>query len=777
MERFGYTDYEAGEYVVETPATTKSQENFLFNDRYFAVVNQCGNGYSRYGDPSGIYTDIIEGTYEPTFQHNTRLIYVRDDETGEYWNIGYYPVCREPDEFEARHGPGYTIVRSVTDGLEAEWRLFVPAANDPVEVWTLTLTNTGRKRRRLSVFAMAELSLQTDVGLYGHASYLHSVRLKKAYGVAARKIAMELPNPYYSAVLLSSRRPASWEANLNGFTGQYRTLANPAALERGRCSGAVSSRDPVGAVLHTRHSFAPGRSVRIDYVLGAADVFEVESEAARYTRKYLGERGRRADREFERMRRATDRRLALVSVRTPEKKLNELASRWIPQLIEYGATHCRWGIMGYRDIVQQTQGAVMFGSRDKRRKRFEQVLSYQFKSGYAPRGFPIIHEDSSMKYADSAMWLIVAVTEYLKESGDLDFLEAEVPYFDGTPAKVWDHLNKAAHALGSQRGAHGLSLIWEGDWNDSLTHVGRTGRGESVWLSQAYCYTCLLMEELARRVGRAAAARRYRASYEEMAAALNEHCWDGGWYVRAFDDDGNVIGGRRNEQGKIFLNTQSWALLSRTVPEDRIPVMLRSIKRYLETPWGHMLLYPTYTKMHENVGRLSLLEPGCSENASAYTHGESFLIMGLLQAGRADEAYDALRRIMPYNPDNPSDAVLPYQLSNGYGGVDHRYEPGKAQFAWVTGSGTWLHMSIVEFMLGARRTYDGLVIRPCLPSHWRRASLRRKFRGATYEVSYRRDGGAGNTIQSLQVNGREHNPTEPLPISRGGRFRVEVMLR
>ncbi|MBN1458766.1 MAG: hypothetical protein JXA57_04465, partial [Armatimonadetes bacterium] len=633
MERFGHPDFDAGEYVITTPETSKSQENFLFNDRYFTVVNQCGDGWSRCGGPDGIYTDIIEGTYEPSFQHNTRVIYVRDDKTGECWNVGYYPLCREPEKYEARHGIGYTIVRNVTDGIEVMWRLFVPATDDPVEVWTLTVRNVGRRQRSLSVFALAELSLQTAVGLYGHASYLHSVPLEKSHGVAARKVAMGLPNPYFSAVLLSSRKLASWEGSLNAFTGMYRTLANPVALSRGRCSNMVSSRDPVGAVLHYRHALKPGQSARTDFLVGAANVFKVESEGARYTRKYLSEHGRKADRAFENMRQLTERRLRRASVETPDSRLDQLTNRWIPQLVQYGATHCRWGMMGYRDIVQQTQGAVAFGDLEKRRSRLERILSYQFPSGYAPRGYPIIHEDSSMKYADSAMWLIVAVTEYLKESGDVDFLEAEVPYFGKGSGTVWDHLSRAARALGSQRGPHGLSLIWEGDWNDSLTHVGREGRGESVWLSEAYCYTCLLMEELANHLGKRSAARRFRDGYEEMAANINKHCWDGAWYVRAFDDDGNVIGSKRNEQGKMYLNSQSWALLAKIVPQDRLETMLASIEKHLSTPWGHMLLYPTYTKMHENIGRLSLLEPGCSENASVYTHGESFLIMGLLQAG------------------------------------------------------------------------------------------------------------------------------------------------
>ena len=177
----------------------------------------------------------------------------------------------------------------------------MPAAPHPVEIWTLTLCNLGRRPRRLSVFALAELSLLTDVSLYGHASYLHGIKLARSHGVAARKVAMNLPNPYYSAIFLSSRRPTSWEANLNAFKGQFRTLANPIALARGRCCGGISSRDPVGAVLHFQLRLAPGASPRTDFLVGAADVFKVEAEASRYVRNYL-QSGSLADDHFARMR-------------------------------------------------------------------------------------------------------------------------------------------------------------------------------------------------------------------------------------------------------------------------------------------------------------------------------------------------------------------------------------------------------------------------------------------------------------------------------------------
>jgi len=206
-----------------------------------------------------------------------------------------------------------------------------------------------------------------------------------------------------------------------------------------------------------------------------------------------------------------------------------------------------------------------------------------------------------MKYADSAFWLVTAITEYLKETGDFAFLAGHHPYFDGGAGTVREHLERAADALGRERGPHGLCLIHEGDWNDSLTHVGRRRKGESVMLSQSFCYACLLLEELAIHLGDDTAAREYRSAYRSMRENLIAHCWDGEWFVRAFDDDGRAIGSKTNTEGRIFLNAQSWAILSQTVPDGRLEAMLASVDRHLGTPYGYMLHYPTYTSRQESI--------------------------------------------------------------------------------------------------------------------------------------------------------------------------------
>ena len=765
-----------GDFVINTPAAARPQENFLFNDSYFACVHQTGNGFSRYTDPRGYATDIIAGTPEPAYNTNTRVIYPSDDETGACWNVGYYPMCGRYDAYECRHSPGVSVVTNKTNGILATWRLFVPANGDPVELWTLTLKNMSRRSRKISVFALAELSLDSSAPLYGHQSYLSSLLLEKSHGVAARKTAMNMPNPYFGAVLLSHHKPTSMDADMNAFMGQFRTLAKPQALEKGRCSGAIASRDRVAGVLHHRVRLESRKIWRNDYVAGAADVNRLKKHAAEYHGKYLADDGDLIDGTLADTKKEIENLLGNVSVKLPDHKLNTLLNRWIPVLIKWGVTSGRWGMLGFRDIVQQSQGALTLGMRPKVTARLEQALSHQHTNGYAVRSFPAVHEDSAMKYADSCVWLISGVTEYLKEYGCMDFLRERAPLLDGPANTVRSHLIRAMEALWQNRGAHGLCLMHEGDWNDSLTHVGRQGRGESVWLSQAFCWSCLQMAELSSYLGDSGAAQTYMRYHESVFHALNRHCWDGEWYIRAFDDKGKRVGSKESRQGRIFLNTQSWALMSMTVPPERVKPMLKSVRKHLRTPYGYMLLSPTYTEMDESVGRLSCLEPGCSENGSVYTHGNAFLAVGLLQHGMADEGYDVIARIMPFNPKNPSKSIMAYQLSNGYGGPAHRNDPGKAQFGWSTGSGAWLHQAAVEYMFGLRRTYDGLVLKPCLPSSLKKASVSRRYRDTVYNVSYTRPKGKGNAVESLTVDGTEWDVEEPLPVRAGEEIKVKVVL-
>ena len=378
------------------------------------------------------------------------------------------------------------------------------------------------------------------------------------------------------------------------------------------------------------------------------------------------------------------------------------------------------------------------------------------------------------RYADSAQWLIHATTEYLKETGDLALLEEVAPYFDHGAGPVHEHLMRAMIRLHEDRGLHGLCLAHGGDWNDSLTGVCRRGRGESVWLSMAFCRSALLMQELAEELGQGEEAKLMAAWHAEMKEAINTHGWDGQWYLCALDDDGRPIGSAKNDEGRLFLIHQAWAVLGDVADAARWAAAWAAVKQHLDTGWGFRMLWPSYTKPQANVGRLSFIRPGATENGSVYTHGNAFMMAALLEQGMASEALALWRAIAPGNPARP--LCQPNVFFSGYYGPDNEVLPGLADHSWMTGSASWMLHNVVELMLGARRTYRGLVLRPCLPAEWPAASLTRSYRGTTYQITIENPAGCeGAAVRSIMVDGEAHPPQAPLPLD-GGVHRVVVIV-
>lgn len=394
--------------------------------------------------------------------------------------------------------------------------------------------------------------------------------------------------------------------------------------------------------------------------------------------------------------------------------------------------------MGYRDIVQHGYGVSTFNP-DRTRQILLEALKHQNANGMALRGWNPVDEKA---YSDSALWLVFSLTSYLKESGDMDFVKQQVEFFDQGSDTVLGHIERALDFLEENKGAHDLCLIKFGDWNDSLTAIGKEGRGESVWLSMAYAEALREMQGLYEELGRDKMKSRYEERYQHIREAVNKHAWDGDWYVRCFDDNGRPIGSSSNEQGKIFLNAQSWAMISGIADPERCESSIRSADKLLSTRMGYLLLAPTFMEPDDHIGRISCLEPGICENGTVYSHVNAWMVMGLLRAGKPDKAYETFKKITPGYPspgaDDPKQNMPPYVYANGYYGPDHRNNKFQMEFTWVTGSVAWYYNTLSREMLGIQPEYGGLRMDPRLPSKWESSSASRIFRGKTFEIEIKR---------------------------------------
>jgi cellobiose phosphorylase len=512
---------------------------------------------------------------------------------------------------------------------------------------------------------------------------------------------------------------------------------------KGKCSNTQGSSDSTIGAAQMNFSLEPGEKKDIEMILGIVDS---EENAEQLKTRYEGN----AENYFGDLKTRNAAFVALNNVETPDSHLNHLLNVWIKHQTTYGARWCRWGWMGYRDIVQHGYGVSSFYP-ERTREILLEAFQYQYASGMALRGWNPVDEKP---YSDSALWLVFTLISYLKETGEMALLKETVPYYDTGSGTVLDHIEKALEFLEKNKGSHHLCLIKFGDWNDSLTGVGKEGRGESVWLSMAYAEALQQMTELFAFLNQDKKQVEYEERYRKIKEAVNQHAWDGNWYIRCFDDYGNAIGSDQNAEGKIFLNTQSWAMIAGLADEDRTGKMIDSAQKMLKTEIGYRLLAPTFHSFDPHVGRISCLEPGICENGTVYSHVNVWFMLGLLRSGRHDQAYDTFKLMAPGyltgQPADPKQKVPPYIFANGYFGPDHRNNKFQMEFTWITGSVAWHYNVLMKEMLGIKPGYNSLEINPRLPSAWPGLKAERVFRGRVFHINI---GRSKNENPGLILNG------------------------
>ena len=787
---YGYFDEAAREYVITRPDTPTPWLNYIGEGRYGGIVSNTGGGYSFDRDPRNRRVTRYRYNAIPVDQPG-RYVYLRDQETGEYWSPTWQPVRRDLEGYECRHGTAYTRIVGKYKGIETEVTYFVPLSPvdepAPVELWVLRVRNTGSAPRRLRSFSYAEFSFADALSDLTNLDWAQHIVFSSCENGTISVGTKFNPLVYFFA---SSEAPAGYTCDREDFVGRNRDLADPIVVETGNPSNAHSPRgNSVGSLTHDIE-LAPGEERQIVYVMGAT---ERPAEIARVVARFAQPAEVAA--AFTALRDDWTAYLSRFTVETPDADTNAMLNFW-------NQVQCRTTLywsrfvsgyesglgrgMGTRDSGQDTLG-TMHTVPDHARRMLTRIWEMQFADGHTwHQFFPLTGEGGPglaaeypnwpQWFSDDHLWLIISVCAYLRETGDFAYLEQRVPYVDHAEETVWEHMLRAVDFTLNHRGPHGLPRSGFSDWNDTLNIDHGSGKAESVWTAMQFCRAMLDLAQLCERIDRPADGRRFAGLHASMAAAINENAWDGAWYTRAFDDDGLPIGVSGAAHHAIDLITQSWCVLGEVAPPERAEQAMASADEKLNTKYGIALLWPPYDGADDRVRGTSTYVPGAKENGGIFCHANTWSIVAAAMLGHGDDAYRYYRQILPLaRTDSDLYKVEPYTYPQNICGPTHP-SFGMARNAWLTGTASWTFVAATQWILGIRPTYEGLRVAPAIPAAWPGFKAHREFRGTAYEIEVRREG-TGNAV-SLVVDGVAiAGDVVPLPAIATATVKVEVVLR
>ena len=766
--KYGYFDDKNMEYVITNPETPLPWINYLGVDEFCGLISNTAGGYCFYKDPRN--RRILRYRYNNVpYDRPGRYIYIRDDSNGEYWSTTWQPTNNDLKEYkyECRHGMSYTKIKSGYKGISTENTYFVPLKEN-LEIWRIKIKNNSNQKRNLSLFTYVEFCLWDAVMDMTDFQYNLNIALTKFKNNAIYHITRYHVHKSYFAYFWSDTKVESYDGERRKFTGLYRSEANPEAVEKGKCSNYEAIGWAPFAGLHVKVNLNPEEEKEVVFILGYAEKMGQEKKIfKKYSKKGT------VDEELLKLKKYWDDIFSYFKAETPDPAVNSMVNIWNQYQCRTTFNWSRWasyyesGIgrgMGFRDSNQDTLG-VAYQIPDKVKQRLIELASIQFPEGRAKHiYFPLTKTGDIVGYGDDHLWLVLAVSNYLKETGDFDFLKIKVPFTDGSKASMYEHLKRAIEYSWKAVSYYGLCKAGEADWNDSLNLRGPKGAGVSVMVSEQFVHSANLLSDICFHIKKKKDAIKYKKMAEEMAKRINKYAWDGGWYIRAFADNGKPIGVNKSKEGKIWLNSQTWAIMSGVADKEHAKITLDNVKKYLYTKYGLIKMFPGYKKYRKEVGLISEVPAGIKENAGIFCHTNPWAVISETIIGRGENAFQYYKAMLPSATNDIADIhwTEPYVYSQFIAGKEHR-DFGQAKNSWLTGSAAWNFISISQYILGIRADFDGLVIDPCIPSNWKEFKVKRKFRGTIYDIIIKNPYGLNKGIKSLMIDGRKiHGNKAPI---------------
>ncbi|MDR0292744.1 MAG: N,N'-diacetylchitobiose phosphorylase, partial [Oscillospiraceae bacterium] len=770
--QYGHFDETNREYVITNPATPSAWANYLGSPEYGAIISGNAGGYSFV--KSGANGRIIRYRFNGvTNDQPGRYIYLRDAESGDYWSASWMPVGKPLDTYrsECRHGTAYTAISSEYGGIKTETLYYVPLGATH-EVWRLKVTNAGEKPRKLAVTGYVEFTNDSNYE-QDQVNLQYTLFITRTYfrgDHILQRVNENFADPNKERFFgVAGAEVSSYCGDRDKFVGPYRGYHNPIAMTEGLQNDLNYNDNSCGA-LQSELTLAPGETKEIVYLLGQ----KPGTEAAALIGAY---KPGRVDTEIRELKAYWHGKLDNLQVRTPDDKFNNMVNVWnayqcfITFIWSRAASFQYCGLRngyGYRDTVQDIQGIIHLDP-GMARKQIEFMLSAQVSNG---AGLPLVKYNHSpgkedtpddVSYAketghpsyraDDALWLFPTVKKYIDETGEVAFLDHEVLYANmDKKASVYEHLKRAIQFSMDNLGAHGMPAGLHADWNDCL-RLGK--KGESTFVLFQLCYAMRILKGYAemKKDGDYAA---WLAQKLEEYSKINELCWGGDRWVRGFREDGEVIGKRGDPEASMWLNPQSWGVISGVSTPERGELTMDSVYRELNTPYGTMVMYPSYQEHAFNGALMVCFNKGSKENAGIFSQTQGWAILAEALLGRGDRAFEYWREACPaYMNEKAEQRVLePYIHGQFIEGKDSPFA-GRAHVHWLTGTASTVMVGTVEGILGLRPAPDGIVIDPSVPHEWKDWSMVKKLRGRTLNIKISNPGGSQHGVKSVTVNGQK----------------------
>ena len=806
--QFGHFDDEKREYVIETPRTPYPWINYLGSEKFFSLISNTTGGYSFYTDAR--LRRLTRYRYnDMPLDNNGHYFFIKDADT--IWNPGWQPCQTELDSYECRHGFGYSKFTSKKNDLKAEALYFVPNGEN-CEVEMITLKNEGSATKNVSLVSFVEWCLYNasddcqnfqrnfstgEVEIEGSAIY-HKTEYRERRNHFA----------FYSC----NEKIDGFDTDRETFLGLYNPISAPKTVVEGKSGNSVADGWSPIASHRINMELKAGEEKTLVFVLGYieneddkkflsdadkkkaldAGLLRTNTASGVINKEKAYELQKKFDSKekvmaaFDALKVFWDNTLSHFTLKTNDEKLNRMAI-WnqyqcvVTYNFARSASYFESGIgrgLGFRDTSQDMLGAAHQLPKERIRERLYDVAATQFEDGSAYHQFQPLtkrgNADIGSNFNDDPLWLVLGVGNYIRETGDEDFLKIDVPFDNSetNKATMFEHLRRSYNYIPNHLGPHGLPLIGRADWNDCLnlncfstnpndsfqTCTNKEGKNaESVMIAQMFVYVTPDYAAMCRIMGDEAEAKRAEELAAKMEEAICTVGWDGEWYLRAYDDFGNKIGSNECENGKIFIETQGFGTMAKIGKDKGYPEKsLDSVKKYLDSKYGIVILWPAYQDYHVELGEVSSYPPGYKENGGIFCHNNPWVIIGEIVNGRPQDGFEHYKKFAPAYVEEISEIhrVEPYVYCQMVAGKEARRE-GEGKNSWLTGTAAWNFVTLSQYICGLRPSHNGLEIEPRLPNHVKNAELTRVFRDVTYHITVENNKNDGDV--KLEVKGGSAN--------------------